>query len=84
MAQYRIGGQLNKQLVRALDLLHNVTQDIDTRETQLRDQYDDRPDSFKESERGQEIEAWLDQLQDFVAASNDLSSAYDISDLDQA
>lgn len=82
--QYKIGSQLNKQLVRAMDLLDNVTQDLDCRESQLRDQWDARPDSWKESEQGQRIEAWLDLLQEFVSASNDISSQYDISDLDQA
>ena len=84
MAQYRIGSQLNRQLVRAFDLLDAATQDVDTRESQLRDQFDERPDSWKESERGQEVEAWLDQLQEFVSAGNDLQGQFDIADLDQA
>ena len=81
MAQYRIGSDLNRKLVRAIDLLNDIAQDIESRESQLRNQWDDRSDSWKESERGQEIESWLDQLQEFVAAANDVEG-FDICSLD--
>ena len=81
MAQYKIGSDLNLKLVRAMDLLNDITQDIDTRESELRDQWDNRSDSWKEGERGQEIESWLDRLQEFVAAANEVDG-FDISSLD--
>ena len=81
MAQYKIGSDLNRKLVRAIDMLSDIAQDIESRESELRNQWDDRSDSWKDSERGQEIESWLDHLQEFVAAAYEVDG-FDISSLD--